>query len=86
MAPPTVSASAAVPYHSVPRSASASGGVRSEGAIAYEEIFGMPLIKVVKSETFGWYEKTLCYIIREAFEERVHIPRKHIHLVRDVDI
>ena len=56
------------------------------GAIAYEEIFGMPLIKVVKSETFGWYEKTLCYIIREAFEERVHIPRKHIHLVRDVDI
>lgn len=58
----------------------------SEAAIAYEEIFGMPLIKVVKSDTWGWYEKALCYIIREAFEERVHIPIKHVHLVRDVNI
>jgi hypothetical protein len=58
----------------------------SEAALAYEEIFGMPLIKVVRSDTSGWYEKTLCYIIREAFEERVHVPIKHVHLVRDVSI
>jgi hypothetical protein len=39
----------------------------------------------VRQSSQGWYEKTLCYIIREAFEERVHVDRKHIILVRDVD-
>ena len=56
-----------------------------EAALAYEEIFGMPLIKDIRHETHGWYEKTMCYIIREAFEERVHVPYVHVHVVRDVD-
>ena len=58
----------------------------SEAALVFEDIVGMPLIKVIRSDTRGWFEKTLCYIIREAFEERVHVPPSHVVLVRDIDV
>jgi len=57
-----------------------------EAAEAYKELFNVPLIQDLRQSTSGWYRKTLLYIVREAFELRVHIRKRHLHLVRDVDV
>lgn len=52
----------------------------------YERLFQRNLIKDIRSETSGWYRKGLCYLLREANEERVHIARSLMVKVRDIDV